>query len=323
MNTNFPNFGILKEYDLSNTPENEIANILVEKELFVHKKVFVPIQYHDDGILDIVDTGRIKLEPKDSLSIELYEYVIPLFNFDVFRLKTKFHESLRQETEDIFDELKKKKLVFKKFVALCKELDAKSAIETIERSESETGVEHFIETPKLKKVSRIYESIKASFFKYMPLNHYLQGNKDFFTRENILNSYHLGDTIETESKVQLIIELNDKYAFEEDMYLSKFGKLLANYKNYAHIFHSFEIFKWTNHKIRSFTSDVSANIDSLYDVLVQKNAIEDHKQNFIDFLKELHGINVAKIRMVDPELNYKHKERVEKLVKEFEIALQK
>ena len=85
MNTNFPNFGILKEYDLSNTPENEIANILVEKELFVHKKVFVPIQYHDDGILDIVDTGRIKLEPKDSLSIELYEYVIPLFDFDVFR----------------------------------------------------------------------------------------------------------------------------------------------------------------------------------------------------------------------------------------------
>ena len=129
---------------------------------------------------------------------------------------------------------------------------------------SKNGIENVKELNRFLK-SKGRRSAKCSeLAKDETLIAYLSGNEDYFKSDKFKEDEIFLSMLDFEKQLKVILSLNDRYQFEENIAFSKLGKLKDIYKLYQKIFSSFDVFRFTNNFIEVLTHNKSSNIDSLH-----------------------------------------------------------
>ncbi len=148
---------------------------------------------------------------------------------------------------------------------------------------------------------------------YESLIAYLNGQEDYFKSDKFLEDETFLKMLNFERQLKILISLNDRYQFIENIVFSKLGKLKDTYKVYKNIFSSFDIFQFTNNFIEELTENKPSNIDSLHQALLELNLISPKKEPFINYVNTAHNIPITKVRNYARDVNRSHDFRLLKI----------
>ncbi|WP_418637044.1 hypothetical protein [Winogradskyella sp.] len=107
----------------------------------------------------------------------------------------------------------------------------------------------------------------------------------------------------------------------DSLYALRSKKKQHIYNEYKHVFELFSSFNFTYETINNFNANVSSQIESLYQALLEKRLIVNQKTNFKKYLLNVHGITQPKIRDYKNLINYKHNDRVQNLKEKYDDFL--
>lgn len=311
-------FGCLKDVELNKLNEREIADFLLKEGLFEMKIEAKgdPLSIKD-GIMDFIASPDHRIvEPTKILVDEFYSFIMnDVFKYTILSEKLEFLTFFNNQIFGL-EFIEQKKIALDHFNRIYNDNHI-NVITPFETKISETGIKHTYTYGKLQLLSYQLDGFKRNLVNKITLNNYLNGNKDFFTKENLLENYDIVDEVQFEIWVQILVELNDRFKFEEDLFFTKIKVEKDRYDRCTHIFKSFESFQFTSRKIEKFYDNKKANIESLYQVLVEHELIKDHKENFIEFLKNEFDIPISKIISYDEKDNYAHDDRVKLFTQEW------
>lgn len=301
-------FGYLKGTEFKKADEREITDFLIKNGLFVGNNRGKNTGFKD-GILEfIVRTDKLIADPSEELVDEFYSFIMNIYKYDIATGKLLFFKSFNDEIFGL-DRENQKMIALKNFKKIYSEIYL-DVITFFDEQETESGITHNYNFGKLKMLSYQYNAFKSNLLRKMTINQYLAGNKEYYVKENLSNIFDLKDEIYFETQLQILIELNDRFRFEEDLYFTQIRFDKKKFQEYDHIFKTLKSYQFTNNKIKSFTEDQKAHIESLYEVLLKNDLINNHKENFMKFLKKEYSITITKIIGYEKDTNYKHDERV-------------
>ena len=311
-------FGCLKDVEFDKSNETEIADFLIAEGLFEMKiEAKGDSTTIKDGIMYFIASPDHRIvEPNDSLVDEFYSFIMnDVFKYEILKGRFEFFNFFNNQIYGL-EFLEQKKIALVHFNKIYDE-NYLNVITHFNSSVSETGINHTYNYSKLQMLYYQLNGFKRNLINKIKLNRYLNGDKDFFTIERLRKEFDIEDEVEFETWVQILVELNDRFKFEEDLYFTKIRNEKDRYNRYTHIFKSFESLQFTSRKIEKFQDNKKANIESLYQVLVNHDLIKDHKENFISFLKNEFDIVISKIISYNENENYTHDDRVKLFTQEW------
>lgn len=304
-------FGCIEKDFLKNKSEKEIGDFLVENKLF-EVKFEAKGNSSDikDGILELrYNPTEAIVEPTKELVDDFYSYIIDMYKHEINSDKFVFFNMFNDEIYGLLFN-KQKKIALNHFLNIFNEKHI-NVVNFLELTTSDKGVNHTHTGGKLKLLYGQYNAYKRNLIEEIKVNQYLEGNADFFSKVNLFTKYpNIIKTISFEICLQILVELNDRFQFEEDVYFTQIRFDKENFKKYNNIFKTLESYQFTNNKIKSFVADQKAQIASLYQVLIDEKLIFEHKENFMKFLKKEYDLTLTKIISYDKKINYTHDERV-------------
>lgn len=263
----------------------------------------------NDGILDFtIKTDTIVVEPGEELIDEFYDYIMNIYKYDIASEKLSFFKMFN-DTIFGLDFKQQKAIALQYFKQIYDDIYL-DVITPFNEQRSDNGVVHNYSYSKLQMLSYQYSGFKNNTISKANLNQYLKGSANFFEKESFSEKFDLSAEIYFETQLQIIVELNDRFQFEEDLYFTQIRIDKKKFKEYEHIFKTLKAFQFTNNKIKSFTEDHKAHIESLYDVLSSNQLITNHKENFMAFLKKEYDLDITKIISYKDKINFSHDERV-------------
>ena len=241
-----------------------------------------------------------------------------MFKNEILILKSQFFRAFNDAVFGL-DPNQQKEIGLQNFLSIYDAVYC-DLIEYIEQKKSATGIEHISAAGKMKMLYQQHEGFRQTVMMEMfKAVQYLTGDTTFYNKENIEYKFeNIEKVIAFETDVQILIQLNDRFGFEKDIYFTQIAEDKRKFEQYRHIFHTLEAYQFTNGKILSFVDNKKAQIESLYEVLVHLNLVKKHKENFMTFLVQEYNITITKIISYDKYSNYVHDERVSLFTKEFE-----
>lgn len=304
-------FGYLNKDLLINKTTEELGNYFVELNLYeINCYAKGNVSNIKDGVIELrYNPNELVMEPKEKLVDEFYSFIKDLYNYEINSGKFTFFESFNNEIYGL-DFADQKRNALSHFLKIYNETYI-DVITFFDEKISDNGITHTTSHSKFKMLHAQQKSFKTNLINEVKLTQYLIGNKDFFNKESLSTKYlTITDTILFETWLQILIELNDRFNFEEDLYFTQIRFDKEKFKKYNHIFKTLLSYQFTNNKIKSFSEDHKAHIESLYQVLLVNDSIYNHKENFMEFLKIEYDLIISKIISYDKNINYSHDERV-------------
>lgn len=314
-------FACLESDTFDNFNEKNLIKILLDKELFeerVREKGKVKNGKIDSSTVETY----IAITPTQDLKNEFYSYILAVYNSTITEIKHKFYEDFNEEIYGL--ELDSQRTIaLKHFKEIYKDISLKD-ITFINEKVSDNGIKHNFNFEKIKMLYGQQRAHKNNLALTDTLEHYLTGNQTFFEENNIVEQYQIiEDLLLFEIWKQVLVELNDRFGFEEDYYFTNkwFDKLKFN--EYKHIFKTLKSYQFMDRKIKSFEKDKKAHIECVYEVLKEQKLIKDQKENFMIFLKKEYDITITKIIPYKEKVNYTNDERVVLFNQEWEALTSK
>ena len=293
--------------------ESKIASFLVEKKLFEIKEHYTL----KNGTIDLSSVEKnIVITPTQDLKDEFYNYILNHFNEVVIEIKHDFYDDFNEEVYGL-DLKEQKTIALKHFKKIYSDISIKNLSMNFEKV-SDNGIVHTYKFEKIKMLYGQQRAHKTNLALTDTLEHYLTGNQAFFDSNDLFKQYQIiEDLLYFEIWKQVLIELNDRFGFEEDYYFTNIIIDIKNFNKYKHIFKSLKSYQFTDRKIRSFKKDIKAHLESLYEALQSQEVIKDNKTNFMTFLKEEYEISITKIVSYHENKNYTNDERVKLFTQEW------
>ncbi|SDM65451.1 hypothetical protein [Kriegella aquimaris] len=303
-------FGSIKNPAFFEMTRDEQNNYLLEKKLFrvSYSVSFIPNQHIDDNVPGQINfkTGlsedNKEFIASDELTDSIYKFILNTYEAYLKHAPILFHAKFNN-TVFGFSEKKKKKLALKEFKRIYKEclpgeLDA---------YRNRFGV-LYGKRNQFKELLISQRSIILAF---------LRGEIYYFNRNTFESTPILHQIIDFEANLEILLNLNKTYQFEEDSLFNGKDGLRQLYEKYEKLFKDFTTYKFVHHQIESFEDVIPARIESLHEVLRSNNLLNGNKEDFMKFLLDVHGIRITKIRDYSNLINDKHSERVEFLQEEW------
>lgn len=313
------NFGLLKDKKIDWTDELKLGKELLKTHLFEEKISAIGTGMDVvDGLLTLkCNPNVLIIDPTKEFVYEFYDYaILKVFKVLILEFKLKFFKNFNDSIYGL-SKKKQKQIALEFFNNIYDEV-YEDIISLFDNTTSENGIELTLNKGKLSNLFHQYEAYKYNVLQKIKGNKYLLGDEQFFKQENLLHKYDIQRELEFEIQLQIMVELNDRFGFEEDFYFTK-NRILKNfYENNKHIFNDFETYKYTHNKIESFEKHHKAKVESLYAALLNKKLIFDHRENFVKYLSDVHKINVSKLINYEEMTNYDHDERVRLFSEEIE-----
>lgn len=305
------NFGCLQGINLEELDYKDLVDLMLKKGFFELKNIAEGnSQNIINGTLTLTyDPNEIVAEPSKELVDEFYSFLTKeVFKYYILEHKLEFFNKFNTEIFGL-DFSEQKKIALQYFNTIYNE----NYIETIQQfnqSVSENGISHTYNCGKLEMLFNQLSGFKYNLFILIKVNNYLEGNRSFFTPENLLANFDIIKELQFEISVQILVELNDRFYFEEDISFTKIKEDKIKFEKYKHIFETLESYQFTNTKIKSFKEDEKAKSVSLYQVLIDKNLIIENKDGFKRFMKSEYGFFPAEIITYEKDINRTHDKRV-------------
>ncbi|MDC9722958.1 MAG: hypothetical protein PSN34_09340 [Urechidicola sp.] len=301
-------FGLLNKESFERLSKKETIDFLILKNALSWIQIIKGEKEGVSGVFIDLNKAKTELNPSEELQNEFYDFIINMYQHIILERQLVFY---KQFNDSIFgkDEGEQKNTALVAFKNIYEELKA-SGLELYKRKKSSAYGDQFESGNRFEKLNGIKVAKKINLCPLPIAIEYIQGNGMYFESENFKSLEFFGEMIDFEIGLKILVSLNEKYHFEEDLYFSEYGELKKIFEKYNHIFKSFEIFIHTYKSINNFQFQIPSEIESLYDALCQRNLIVNKKSKFIDYLQKEHNIIQKKLRKFEIGQNLNHDSRV-------------
>lgn len=289
-----------------------------QTQYLISKKLFEIIpSYPIDGLDSKLALKGItksqKLKPNKDVLREYYDFVIRQFEFEIMNKFVNFFNEFNDKIYGL-EKLEQKKIGLQYFNELYDQVDVKN-VRLLRKEISDTGVVQFKNINRFENLKYRQDGIKQNIATLDNVIEFLIGNKEFFNNELLENNTYFNKAINFEYILRVLVSLNDRHHFEEDLFFSDLGILKAIFENYTHIFYAFEVFVFVHKKIKDLKP---SEIESLYEALLQLDLIGGKTSYFINYLNKEHGLKTTKIRRYGSKINREHDFRVKNYKRELQ-----
>jgi hypothetical protein len=301
--------GILNQEEFRNLSDYEIIESLVDKNIFIETISLFQLQSIDE--LEKSNDIKTVILPNQHLVNQFWNYIQKKYKDEFVNIKNNYFISFEETCYGLNQE-QKKNIALEDFNNIYNNLEIQlpyyiESIENLPNNVYETKVH-----TKLFKVYHLISYLKSEITGFKEVKEYLRDNLTYYDDDFLKNNIEFSNLLHLITVSEILVELNQRFNFEEDIYFNNEFTIKIKYENehIKKVFKSIEGFSFANCLIESFDKDVKANIESLYEVLRSQNLIIDNKRKFIFFLQEEYFISISKIISYDFEQNYQHDKRV-------------
>lgn len=310
-------FGIINNENIKDLSIREIEEYLVEEDIyncnFSNEQMSKMLNNSFEFDFSEIETTNI---PKIELINEFHEFIYKTYQKHVINIKYNYFSSFNEDFYGLeFLELRKNSLI--DFKDIFNSLNI-GLMDIIDERLSNNGITHTHTTGKLYKLYFFQQNQKKSMASTDNIMNYLIGDAAFYDEEFYERNIEIIKGVHLEIYKQILVEINDKYSFEEDIYFSKKVSDVFKFKDYNYIFKNLESYQFTNKIISNNINLKRVDIESLYQVLLDFDLIKDHKENFIAFVKADYKFIVTKITTFAPKQNIQNDKRIKFLIQEWE-----
>jgi hypothetical protein len=307
---------IKKDTDFYTLSKEQQIAILLNSGVYTSNKVASsPTLDIKDGVLYLPDISTEKL-PTEDFKDEFYKYLLEIYKRDIDKYFYLFFIDFNDRVFGM-EHISQKNLALEVFRDIYDKVDIKNInfpkIET-----SKNGIENVKEFNRFEKLKGIRSGFSSRLATFESLLAYLGGKKAYFTTDTFKEDETVLAMLDFESQLKVLISLNDRYQFIDDIVFSKIGKLKDQYKRYQNLFVSFEVFYFSYNFIEELTEYKPSNIDSLHQALLELNLIAPKKESFIIYVNEEHTIPITKVRHYERDVNRTHDFRLRKIKENLE-----
>tara|TARA_R110002126_G_scaffold291587_2_gene453984 strand:+ start:1366 stop:2241 length:876 start_codon:yes stop_codon:yes gene_type:complete len=272
---------IKKNTDFYDLPKEKQLDILVEGGVYVSMTVASSPELNvKNGVLHLPNLSK-ENQPSEELKDEFYEYVLEIYQIDI---DNYFYLFFKDFNDRIFgmEHQDQKVIALDLFREIYDSVNIK--VDFIKSEVSKNGIENAKEFNRFLKLKAMRSGICSTIANYENLIPYLSGDEVYFKSSKFKEEETFLKMLNFESQLKVLVSLNDRYQFIEDIAFSKLAKLKDVYKLYRNLFVSFDVFRFTNNFIEKLIENHPSNIDSLHQSLLELNLISPKKEDFINYV---------------------------------------
>lgn len=269
---------------------------------------------NENVLVGDLNEAKLVFRPSDETIEEFHKFIVK--NYDSL-ISNGFISFFRDFNNSVFGLgiEEQKRLALKRFNEIYEKVDV-AQFEIVERIKELGIIEDVKNSSRFEKLHQIRSAKKIELCPLPIAMEYFYGNEEFFNSEAFKNLDSFKAAIYFEISLKILVNLNNRYRFEDDLYFGEYGVLHTCYKEYTHVFLTYEAFAWTHRAIPNFKEIIPAQIDSLYEALERLQLVVRPKSNFEKYIREEHRIKISKVRYVDVEINLDHASRVKVFMRE-------
>ncbi|TDE07838.1 hypothetical protein [Flavobacterium sandaracinum] len=307
-------YGILDPEEINKIEDltiGDIENVLHEKDIY--HNVFSQETF--EKLLKVnftPDFEEIEIKtqfvPPIDLINEFNDFIYNTYKHKFIKSKSQYFTDFN-ETFYGYEYFDLRKVALEEFNEIYKSLNILQ-VSMVAESISVNGISHTHSTGKLFKLHTYHHQVKKKLATTENLTSYLTGDSSYYDATFFSESVETQDAMYIELMAQILVEINDKYQFEEDLYYSKKTSEAFKYKDFDTIFKNLKSYRFTNSTLVNYKNLKRSHIESLYQVLLEFDLITDNKKNFIDFIKDQYKFKLTKIATFIPKENLQNDKRV-------------
>ncbi|TLF47120.1 hypothetical protein [Maribacter aurantiacus] len=311
-------FGILKKEILPKDQRLEIEFLQNQNILKKNPSLLDNPIYERNEKMWFIDVNNNFDNPyydiEESVLLEYYNFLLDVYN-------TKINKGLIYYTLETENELfgisreEQRKIELTHFKKIFETLPA--GFMNIKVNTSTSGIQYSQKISRIELLFNMRETMRQVQRHYSKeIKEFLLGNSDYFNDDLAKDNEYIELTVDFESKLKILLSLNDKYNFEDDLFFSRNRQLYEKFKYYKGLSFDFEIYKFIHHTINNIEDNFYSHVSSLYYFLKGKRLIKENAGEFRDFVNREFDKELIRIKP-ENEDNKKHRYRLTNLEEEY------
>lgn len=307
-------FGIINKEEIEEYSIGSTEIYLAEKNCYnkclseeVLEKIIIQTNFDKSYSKEI--EVEFEYKPDIKLLNEFYSLIFKIYKYKFINLKYNYFLNFEKETFG-FEDSEKRLCALKDFNEIFNSVNP-DVIEFIGEKKLENGtLQTEIYSNKMYKLYMYQLRLKQVVGTTTNMINFLTGNKDFYDDIFYADCIDIQKVANLGVILEILIELNNRYNFEDDKYFTgKFARE-CKFQDYEHVFKSLLGYEFTNEIFNTNDTINKATVESLYEVLTSQDLIYDHKENFIEFVFFEYKLKMSKIISYSYKENWDHDVRV-------------
>ena len=295
--------------------KEEINKLLYSEGLLI--EMVVADEKEIKGKTLFFDITGSDVEPIKDLSDGFCEFIIDLYETPILEIKLPFFKKFNDEIYGL--DYKEQKTIGLKYFKEIYDTIYIDLIAFFKEKKNNNGILETQNKSKLEMLYAQYESLKINLFREGEFIYYLIGDKNAYSTFDYSENKIYTEVIEFEAWKQVIVELNNRFEFEDGYYFSDIQQDESNFKKYDYIFKTIESYHFTNKKILNFKNNIPSKMDSLYEFLNTKNVIRHNIVGFKEYCINEYGIDLKTIHNLEKRNeNLAHLKRIKKFQEDWD-----
>jgi len=307
--------GILKSNELNQLSLKEQLDFMLKNELFyISNSYSIDITATQTNVK--IDNPKINLKPTLEVANAFYDYLKELLSRNIDQQFLQFFSDFNDRIYGLGNK-EQQKIALKLFNKLYKKI---KVLDTnfVKKEKDNSGLEQVKNMNRFDLLKGRQNGQTQQLSTTENILQFLNGKEPYFNTEEFKNDSDTEEFITFEARLKILVSLNGRFHFEEDIHFTDLGQLKKLYQKHQDIFKSFEVFVYAHKKIQGFKVAKTEHITSLYDALFEMKLIDNNDAKFLNYLDLEHDISLTILKHYEPAQNMQHDQR--KLA--FKIELQ-
>lgn len=283
-------------------------------DFLVAKKLYqlddkIPVSLNENEMFGDLGKSKSVLKINPEVIKEFYRYILKKYDY---LISNGFVSFFRDFNNSIYGKEKddQRAIALENFNEIFKQVNP-TQYDILKRKKGVGLVEQVENMNRFEKLYHTRQSTKINLCPMPIAMATFYGEEDFFDSSTFTNLDFFKDMIDFEIALKILVNLNDRYHFEQDFYFSEHKDIKKTFEKYQHIFHSLDVFIFTHKKIQSFNDIIPAQITSLYDALNQMKLIHKKKTAFITYVNNEYAIQLTSMKYYEKGRSTERDKRVE------------
>jgi len=305
--------GSINKAEFAELPYEEQVELLISQGACEEFNSCVATINKNELFVDL-SGGKNVLKPSEKLINDFSKFILREYEHEITVAYVSYFNQFEDDLYGLsIGDQKKEGLV--RFNEIYKTVDF-SQINFIKRDEKIGLVENIKKIGRLEKLNYIRRAKMSNLCELPMAVEYLFGNRAYFASTTFKYLDAFKEVIDFESNLKILVNLNERFQFEDDFIFGERAVLKEKFEANRHIFNSFDVFEYSYNKIESFETAHPTNIGSLYHVLKDLDLIIGKKSFFIKYVAHVHNIDLSSIKYFEVGKNKEHDFRVKNIKKE-------
>ena len=305
--------GIINKEEFLKWETKAQIDFLVAKKLYqLDDKV--PVSFNENKMFGDLGKKKLILNINPEVIEEFYQYILKKYDH---LISNGFVSFFRDFNNSVYGKEKEdqRAISLENFNEIFKQVNP-TQYDILKRKK---GVGLVEQVENMNRFEKLYHTRHVTMINLCPMPIAMAtfyGEEAFFDSATFTNLDFFKDMIDFEIALKILVNINDQYHFEDDLYFGEKRELKKMFEKYQYIFDSLDVFIFTHKKIQSFRDKIPAQITSLYDALEQMKLIYKKKTAFITYVNAEYGKGITSMKFYEKGRSMERDKRVESFTQE-------